>query len=122
MDNLSQFAIIVDSKHDNVAVARIFIPAGTTVLWQDHAITVRADIGPGHRFAIADVPPGEWVRQYGQPFAQSKGLHPGDPVDDTTVESVAPLVDANKLVLQTPALPPWDGPLPTFEGFHRPSG
>lgn len=122
MKDLSQLAIVVDPEHDNVAVAKSLIPAGTTVLWQDHVITVRADIGSGHRFAIADVPAGEWVRQYGQPFGRSKGLHPGDPVDDTTVESVAPLQNVDNLVLQTPVLPLWDGPLPTFDGFHRSDG
>ena len=122
MTDLSQLAIIVDPERDNVAVAKSFIPAGITVLWQGHAITVRGDISPGHRFALHPVPAGEWMRQYGQPFACSKGLHPGDPVDDVTVESVAPLLDADDLILFTPVLPPWDGPLPTFDGFHRPDG
>ncbi|MGC9395009.1 MAG: UxaA family hydrolase [Anaerolineae bacterium] len=122
MKDLSQLAIVVDPEHDNVAVAKSFVPADTVVLWQDRPITVRAAIESGHRFAIADVPAGEWVRQYGQPFARSKGLRPGDPVDDTTVESIAPSQDADNLVLQTPTLPPWDGPLLTFDGFHRPDG
>lgn len=122
MTDLSQLAIVVDPECDNVAVAKSLIPAGTAVLWQDHAITVRADIGSGHRFAIADVPAGEWVRQYGQPFARSKGLAPGDPVDDDTVESIVPQVDAATLVLQTPQLAPWEGTLPTFHGFHRLDG
>ena len=123
MTDLFQLAIVVDPERDNVAVAKSLIPADTTVLWQGRPITVRADIGSGHRFAIADVPAGDWVRQYGQPFAQSKGLHPGDPVDDTTVESVAPPVDAEQpRSCKRRSLPPWDGPLPTFDGFHRPDG
>lgn len=122
MTDLTQLAIIVDPERDNVAVAKSLIPEGTSVLWRGRSMTARADIAPGHRFAIADVPAGEWVHQYGQPFARSKGLHPGDPVDDVTVESVAPLLDADDLILFTPVLPPWDGPLPTFDGFHRPDG
>jgi altronate hydrolase len=122
LKDLSQLAIIVDPERDNVAIAKSLIPADTTVFWQGREIAVRADIPPGHRFAFYPVPTGEWVRQYGQPFARSRGLTPGDPVDDTTVDSVTPPVDANNLILQTPLLPPWDGPLPTFEGFHRPDG
>ena len=122
MTDLFQLAIVVDPERDNVAVAKSFIPADTTVLWHGTPIAVRADIPPGHRFALHAIPPGEWVYQYGQPFARSKGLHPGDPVDDATVESIAPPVDATNLVLQTPLLPPWDGLLPTFEGFYRPDG
>lgn len=122
MKNLSQLAIVVDPERDNVAVAKSFIPANTTVLWQGHEITVRADISPGHRFALHPVPAGAWVYQYAQPFARSKRLAPGDPVDDTTVESIVPHVDAQQLALQTPQLAPWEGALPTFRGFHRPDG
>lgn len=118
----SELAIVVAPERDNVAVAKAFIAANTVILWQGTSITVRADIPPGHRFALYPVPAGEWVYQYGQPFARSKGLAPGDPVDDATVDSVAPPLDADNLILQTPTLPPWDGPRPAFEGFHRPDG
>ena len=122
MKTLSQLAIVVDPERDNVAVAKTHIPAGTTVTWMERAITIKADTPPGHRFAIVDVPADEWVRQYGQPFAQSKGLAPGDPVNDDTVISVTPQADAKNLILKTPQLPPWNGPLPTFDGFRRPDG
>jgi altronate hydrolase len=122
LENLYQLAIVVDPERDNVAVAKSFIPADTAVLWQGRTIVVRADTPPGHRFALCPVPPGEWVRQYGQPFARSKGLAPGDPVNDDTVESVVPQVDAQQLELQTPQLAPWEGAALTFHGFHRPDG
>jgi len=122
LKNLSQLAIVVDPERDNVAVAKSFIPADTVVLWQGRTMAVRADIPPGHRFALYPVPVGEWVRQYGQPFARSKGLAAGDPVNDDTVESVVPQVNAASLVLQTPHLPAWEGALPAFHGFHRSDG
>jgi len=122
LTDLIQFAIVVDPERDNVAVAKSFISSDTVVVWQEIPITVRADIPSGHRFALYAVPAGEWVCQYGQPFARSKGLAPGDPVDDTTVESVVPQVDADMLALQTSQLAPWEGALPTFHGFHRPDG
>jgi len=122
LKDLFELAIAVDPERDNVAVAKAFIPADTVVVWQEMPITVRVDIHPGHRFTLYPIPVGEWVYQYGQPFARSKGLAVGDPVDDVTVESVVPQVDAAGLVLQTPHLPAWEGALPTFHGFHRPDG
>ena len=122
MNDLSQLAIVVAPERDNVAVAKTRIPAGTAVRWQGRTLTVRADVEPGHRFALVNVPTGEKVRQYGQPFAQSQGLAPGDPVNDETVINVPPQMDTDSLALQSLRLPPWDGPLPTFDGFHRPGG
>ena len=122
MKDLSELATVVDPERDNVAVAKDFIPADTIVLWQGQAIIVRADIFPGHRLALHPVPAGKWVCQYGQPFARSRGLVPGDPVNDDTVESVVPQVDADSLVLQIQQLPAWEGALPTFHGFHRLDG
>jgi altronate hydrolase len=123
-------AVIVNPDRDHVAVAKEFIPAHTTLVIEapvtgidgTATLTVRADISPGHRFAIRAVPAGAWVRQYGQPFARSKGLEPGDPVNDHTVESEVPRVGAAEIEMETPHLPAWEGALPTFEGFHRPDG
>jgi altronate hydrolase len=121
---LHEVAVIVHPDQDHVAVAKQLIPAGKTLSWKetDAEITVRADVPTGHRFAIRSVPAGEWVRQYGQPFARSKGLAPGDRVDDTNVDSDIPEVGPSQLTLRTPRVPAWEGPLPTFEGFHRTDG
>ncbi len=120
---LRDVAVIVAPGIDHVAVAKQHIPANTTLIWDDHDIlTVKADISPGHRFAMRPVPAGAWVRQYGQPFARSKGLAPGDPVTDETVISEVPETALADLMLQTPQLAPWEGPRPTFDGFHRSDG
>jgi len=119
---LDDVAVVVDPGLDNVAVAKRAIAANTTVAWQATTITIEADIAPGHRFAVCAVPAGEWVRQYGQPFAQSKGLAPGDPINDATVLSEVPETGIDDLVLQTPSLPPWGGARPSFDGFHRADG
>ncbi len=121
---LHEVAVIVHPDQDHVAVAKQLIPTGTTLRWEetDTEITVRADVPTGHRFAIRSVPAGEWVLQYGQPFARSKGLELGDRVDDTTVNSDIPEVGPSQLTLRTPTVPAWEGPLPTFEGFHRTDG
>ena len=121
---LHDFAVIVVPERDDVAVAKQWIPSGTTLVWEEESteIILRADVPTGHRFAIRSVPANEWVRQYGQPFARSKGLEPGDRVDDTTVDSDFPEVEPSELTLRTPALPQWEGPQPSFEGFHRADG
>ncbi len=120
--SLHTFAVVVDPGHDDVAVAKELIPAGTVLIAGDTRITVRANTLPGHRFATRTVPPGDWVRQYGQPFARSKGLSPGDPITDETVDSDVPETAIDDLILQTPQLRPWEGTAPTFEGFHRADG
>jgi altronate hydrolase len=121
--NLHDIAVIVDPTQDHVAVAVEPIDAGTTLLWGGHdAVTLRDAIRPGHRFAIRSVPAGAWILQYGQPFALSKGLEPGDPVNDATADSEVPEIGPAQVTLQSPALPAWVGPLPTFEGFHRADG
>lgn len=121
---LYEVAVIVDPARDHVAVAKQLIPAGTTLRWEeaDTEITIRVDVPTGHRFAIRSVPAGEWVRQYSQPFARSRGLELGDRVDDTTVNSDIPEVEPSQLTLRPPIIPAWEGPQPTFKGYHRTDG
>ncbi len=116
-------AVLVDPLRDNVAVAKQNLPTGTVIQTPEgRQITILGEIPPGHRFALLPIPAGEWVRQYGQPFAVSKGLQPGDPVTDETVENQVPQEDPERIQLQAPALPAWEGPLPTFEGYRRSDG
>lgn len=120
---LTAFAVVVDPQQDHVAVAKTNLSAGTAFQNPEGtAFTLKEEVAPGHRFAIRPVPAGEWVRQYGQPFAISKGLQPGDPVDNETVESHVPQVDPETLEITPPELPAWEGQLPTFDGFARPDG
>jgi altronate hydrolase len=121
--SLLDFAVIVDPQRDHAAVAKQFIPAGTQMLNEDgQVLTLRAEIQPGHRFAFRPVPAGEWVCQYGQPFASSLGLEPGDPVDNQTVKSVVPSMDPESIEISPPALELWEGPIPEFMGFRRDDG
>jgi altronate hydrolase len=120
---LEDLAVVVNPSLDDVAVAREPIPAGTRLTFgTQQTLTVRGDVPMGHRFAIRPVPAGHWVRQYGQPFAKSRGLQPGDPVNPRTTDNEVPRVDAASIELNTPLLPPWDGERPTFHGFRRAGG
>ncbi len=121
----SEYAILVDAARDNVAVAKRDIPAGTQIEGPDgQLIQVKEEIYPGHRFAVRPVAAGEWVRQYGQPFAlvRAPGLQPGDPVTSETVENVVPQVDPERIEINPPVLPAWEEPIPTFAGFRRGDG
>lgn len=120
---LREFATIVDPEHDNVAVAIKAVPAGTQILLPGGSIIqITAAIRPGHRFATEALPDGTWVRQYGQPFARSRGLRPGDPITEETVQSETPAVDALATQCRPSPLSPWKGPVPTFQGFARANG
>ncbi len=121
--DISSLAVVVNPAIDNVAVAKQSIPPGTRVLSPDgQTLVIRTEILPGHRFAIQPVPAGDWVRQYGQPFAISRGLQPGDPVNTDTVQNTVPQVSPEDLEITPPLLPPWEGDLPIFMGFRRPDG
>jgi altronate hydrolase len=120
---LEEVAVVVDAARDDVAVAREAIAAGT-VLASDRfgRIVLSADVAMGHRFAVRAVAAGTWVKQYGQPFARSRGIRPGDPINAETAENQVPQVDARSLELATALLPPWEGARPTFMGFRRVDG
>ena len=122
-ERLEDVAVVVDAARDDVAVARAAIAAGTNLTSaQFGEIRLSAGIAMGHRFAVRGVPAGTWVKQYGQPFARSRGLGPGDPINAETTENLVPQVDAESIELGTPLLPPWEGPRPTFMGFKRADG
>ncbi|MDB5319463.1 MAG: uxaA [Phycisphaerales bacterium] len=114
---------MVDAARDDVTVAREAIPAGTELASDRFGgIVVSADVAMGHRFAVRAVAAGTWVKQYGQPFARSRGIRPGDPINAETAENQVPQVDARSLELATPLLPPWEGARATFMGFRRADG
>jgi altronate hydrolase len=120
---LDTVAVVVDASRDDVAVARRALAAGTQLTSERFGlITLSADIAMGHRFAIRPVPAAAWVKQYGQPFARSRGLMAGDPINGETTVNDIPHVDADSIELIPSPLPPWDGPRPTFMGFARPDG
>jgi altronate hydrolase len=120
---LDEVAVVVDAARDDVAVAREGLAPGMVLQSQRWGeVLLRGEVPAGHRFALRAVAAGEWVRQYGQPFAKSRGVVAGDPINAETVENLVPQVDAETISLQTPLLPPWEGERPTFMGFRRADG
>lgn len=120
---LRDFAIVVAPK-DNVAVVKtatakgleLLLPSGLTLL-------IKSEIPAGHRFAMRDIPAGEFVLQYGQPIGTSLGVAAGDQITHANMSDDIPVVRDLPEDLHTP--PPDYFPLdqrPTFPGYRRADG
>jgi altronate hydrolase len=81
---------------------------------------------PGQRVALADVPAGAFVVQYGCPFAVSRGIRQGERVDPDRVELAIPHVDPDTVDIPPAGAPralPGDERLPSeFMGYRRADG
>lgn len=120
---ISEYAIIVD-KADNVAVVKnetedgltLVLPAGETVI-------LGKAVPPGHRFAIREIQPGEFVRQYGQPIGTSLGIGKGEWVTHENMSDDVPVVRNLPDDLYTPAPDYFEiDEIGTFRGFRRADG
>lgn len=120
---LSDHAVVVDDR-DNVAVIKFGLAAGTDLTLDDGTvITVQGQPTAGHRFATADIPEGEFVRQYGQPIGTSRGIAAGEVVSADNMSNEIPVVRDLPADLHTSApdyLP--EGEVLTFGGFRRANG
>jgi len=121
---LSDHAVVVNSAQDNVAIVKYGVPAGLRIRMPDgRELTVAGAVGPGHRFATADVPAGTLVRQYGQPIGTSRGIKAGDPITVQNMSNDVPVVRelAADLRLAPPDYLP-EAQRRTFRGFRRADG
>ena len=120
---IADFAIIVN-PHDNVAVVKndtfdglaLTLPTSGTVI-------LESAVPRGHRFAINDIPAGEFVRQYGQPIGTSLGIEKGEWITHENMSDDVPIVRNLPDDLHNPApayFPETD--IATFDGFRRPDG
>jgi altronate hydrolase len=120
---ISEYAIIVHPR-DNVAVVKRETSAGLELaLPGGQVITLKETVPPGHRFAIENIPAGEFVLQYGQPIGTSRGISEGQRISVENMSNDVPLVRDLPESLATP--PPNYFPeseRATFMGFRRPDG
>src|SRR5204863_5880639 len=120
---ISDYAIIVNPD-DNVAVVKNETRSGLVVsLPGDGYVTLTQAVAPGHRFAIADIPAGEFVRQYGQPIGTSLGIPSGEWITHDNMSDDVPVVRDLPENIHNPAPDyfPADQ-IDTFEGFRRADG
>ncbi len=120
---ISDFAYIVNAE-DNVAVVKNETSDGLAVALPDgEIIVVEKAVPPGHRFAICEIPAGEFVRQYGQPIGTSLGIEPGEWVTHDNMTDDVPVVRDLPEDLHTPAPEYFSlDETATFMGFRRPDG
>lgn len=87
---------IINHSLDQVAVAKEDILMGSKLLHNNKIIKTGKFIGKGQRFAIENIKKGDYIKQYGCPFAQSKGIRAGDLIDASNVINRVPAVKLNK--------------------------
>lgn len=89
---LTDYAIVVNTSVDNVALVKKALAAGSIVQYMDISVRLVNDLLPTQRFALFEIPEGEYLFQYGYPFARSKGILPGEIVTaENTLNEIPPL-------------------------------
>lgn len=74
-------AVILLNPRDNIAIARVALPAGQVIAIRGGEIRTSADIPAGHKVAIAPIPKGELVRRYAEIIGRAKvPITPGEHV------------------------------------------
>ncbi|MFL6373730.1 MAG: UxaA family hydrolase [Pyrinomonadaceae bacterium] len=120
---ISEVAIIVNDL-DNVAVVKSATKEGLHLeLPGGSFVTLASEVPLGHRFAIRDIPAGEFVRQYGQPIGTSLGIHKGEWIIHSNMTDDVPVVRDLHEDLEN-AAPDYlaADEVATFQGFRRPDG
>src|SRR3990167_8799498 len=117
--HLNDLAIIMAPGLDQVAIAKENIEAGTRVDAQGGGFEIKDYVRKGHRFAIQDISSGEYLKQYGYPFARSKGIQKGQTVTTENIENVVP--DVSPKDFSAPAATPLKKEYKDkkFSGFAR---
>jgi altronate hydrolase len=123
---LARYAIVVDPARDNVALAKQAMTPGQYARESGALLHVVEPVAPGQRVALEEIPRGEFLVQYGCPFAISRGIGSGCRADPDRVEAALPQIDPESVDLPDP-MPPGphagDEQLPSvFAGYHRPDG
>jgi len=90
---LEDIAIVMNVDLDNVAVVKEIIPMACELEYKGKFIKINNLIKQGHRFALVDIKEGEFVRQYGYPFGQSKGIVQGESITVSNIKNVLPEIN-----------------------------
>jgi altronate hydrolase len=109
------------SPADNVAVVKFGVEDGESVTLADGRELSLKATNPGHRFALTEIPAGEFVRQYNQPIGTSQGIGAGEAVTPENMSNEIPVVRDLPDDLSTPA-PELSTARRTFQGFRRSDG
>lgn len=109
-------------QKDQVAVAKTALGAGERICCGDVIIKIKRPVPRGHRFAVRDIPAGEFVRQFGYAFGRSKGIKAGDLITSLNVQKKVPVIRPGNF--KAPPLTRYQPALETrtFWGYCRPDG
>lgn len=73
--------VMVLAPGDNVAIARRDLEAGTRLVVEGHALTLRERVLTGHKFAFRPVREGERILKYSAPIGRALAdIAPGEPM------------------------------------------
>src|ERR1017187_7418912 len=104
---------------DNVAIARVPLPAGTELRVDGLPVLTRDAIPAGHKVALWDIAAGETVERYGQVIGRAKV--PSDPGPHTHPHT--PAFEELVLDYESPPtkirIPEAPADAPTFLGYAR---
>jgi altronate hydrolase len=117
--SLGEVGIVVNPALDNVAVSKVELSSDTLVLYNDEKITIRSDVGRGQRFALTQIPKDHPVVQYGSPFANSKGIQPGELIHHDNTRELERNLNIDQFVEQKQPSPGPGVVKRTFMGFRR---
>jgi len=88
--SIEESAIVMLCDIDQVAIAKDDISSGQVLKYDGILVEIKEQIKKGHRFAIKDIPEGEFIRQNGFAFGQSKGIIRGELISSSRVKDVIP--------------------------------
>lgn len=119
---LEEVAIVMDSNSDQVAIAKRDIPQGTCLKFKNDLIKTRGSVKRGHSFAVKDINPGDYVRQYGYPFGQSRGILKGEAITISNINNVLPQVSLKEFKAPGKTVYREQYLKRTFSGYIRKNG
>jgi altronate hydrolase len=108
--------------NDDIAVARVIIPAGAAIEIDGLRVTARTDIPAGHKIALRDVPEGAVVHRYGQSIGRAKrAIGAGEHVHTHNL-GFEELRQDYEFPSAEAALPERRADGPSFQGYVREDG
>lgn len=115
-------AIWMSPDKDQVAIARQALCSGQRVRLGGLSVGIRQAVAPGHRFAVRDIPRGEYVRQFGYAFGRSKGIKAGELITGRNMMAEIPEVSFKEFRPPEPTKYSPDLLAKRFLGYHRKDG
>ncbi len=122
VSKLEDFAIVINVDTDQVAVAKKDIPGGILMEYRGEKIKIKDLIQKGQRFALRDMEKGEFIRQYGYAFGQSKGILKGELISIANIQNILPEVRTGEHGKQGETEFKEEYLNRTFSGYGRKSG